>query len=176
MLGESSGDDGLSVPPTQLLPFFLAARSATSTGKDLLGDALCSSYEAFRHTRDHRVVERDEQEEPEKIDLSHSAWYLSEFDTALQECSGRIHPKVTATVQTAVDLWERGEKVLVFAFYRRTCRALRIHISEEIEHRMIRLGVDRLAEAGRAVSEPELFAELASVQDTRSGIFAFDST
>ena len=42
---------GLTIPSRQLLPFFLAARSAVSPGKDLLGEALCSSYEAFRFTR-----------------------------------------------------------------------------------------------------------------------------
>ena len=42
-----------------------------------------------------------------------------------------------ATVKKAVDLWESGEKVLVFAFYRHTCRALRIHISREIERRLL---------------------------------------
>ena len=39
-------------------------------------------------------------------------------------------------MRTAVDLWEQGEKVLVFAFYIQTCRALRFHISREIERRL----------------------------------------
>src|SRR6185295_17194007 len=65
-----------------------------------------------------------------------SAWYLREFDRALESTQGASHPKVHSTVQKAVDLWESGEKVLVFAFYRHTCRALRVHISREIERRL----------------------------------------
>jgi len=44
-----------------------------------------------------------------------------------------VHPKIHATVQKAVDLWEDGEKVLVFAFYRHTCRAFPIHQHDELE-------------------------------------------
>ena len=163
--GQQNECAGLEVPPSQLLPFFLAARSAASPGQDLLGEALCSSYEAFRHTRQHRKVERDEQEHSDdKIDLTHSSWYLSEFDKALEQFSGRIHPKIAATVQKAVDLWENGEKVLVFAFYRRTCRALRIHISEEIERRIMTLARRRFAGAGRSLTDGDIEAALESIQ------------
>lgn len=142
---------GLTIPPEQLLPFFLAARSAIRPGQDLLGEALCSSYEAFRFTRQNRDLAKDEQDEllAPIVDLSHSGWYLGEFDRALERCSGATHPKVHATVRRVVDLWEAGEKVLVFAFYRHTCRALRIHISREIERRLMLTAQDRLGEGGR---------------------------
>jgi len=138
IVGQDSSK-GIPVPSTQLLPFFLAARSAVKAGQDLLGEALSSSYEAFRFTRQHRRVEKDDQEVTGevKLDLAHAKWYLSEFDSTLEKCSGSAHPKVYATVRKAVDLWETGEKVLVFAFYRQTCRALRIHISDEIQRRLI---------------------------------------
>lgn len=165
MLEAAGNGIGLEVPPSQLLPFFLAARSAVAPGKDLLGEALCSSYEAFRQTRLHRTVERDEHEyESDHVDLTHSTWYLSEFDTALEKCSGRIHPKIAATIQKAVDLWENGEKVLVFAFYRHTCRALRLHISEEIERRIISLARRRFAGAGRPHTDAEIDSALESIQ------------
>jgi len=141
---------GLPMPPQQLLPFFLAARSAVRPGQDLLGEALCSSYEAFRFTRQRRAEAKDEQYDCREatLDLTHADWYLGEFDRALKRCTGLTHPKVGATVQKVVDLWEAGEKVLVFAFYRRTCRALRVHISREIERRLIggREEVERLLE------------------------------
>jgi ERCC4-related helicase len=156
---------GLDVPPTQLLPFFLAARSAVSPGKDLLGEALCSSYEAFRYTRENRAEERDDQdEEPAPADLTHSGWYLSEFDASLGKLSGSIHPKVHATVQKTVDLWESGEKVLVFAFYRHTCRALRVHISQEIERRLTSLARRRFAGARRAINDGDLGPVLEGIQ------------
>lgn len=142
---------GIPVPPEQLLSFFLAARSAVNPRQDLLGEALCSSYEAFRFTRQNRDAQKDEQDElPEaSADLSHASWYLSEFDRALGLLSGSTHPKISATVQTVVDLWESGEKVLVFAFYRQTCRALRVHISQEIERRVALSAQRRLRQEGQ---------------------------
>lgn len=141
-------EGGLAIPSQQLLPFFLAARSAVNPAQDLLSEALCSSYEAFRFTRKNREAVRDDREDlaPTGVDLSHAHWYLSEFDRALEYSSGSSHPKISATVQAVADLWEAGEKVLVFAFYRHTCRALRIHISREIERRILAIARRRLHE------------------------------
>lgn len=167
IIEQGNGDEGLRAPPAQLLPFFLAARSAVSPGKDLLGDALCSSYEAFRYTRKTCRVERDDYDqfdEPTEADLSHAGWYLHEFDTALERCSGNVHPKVASTVRKVADLWQSGEKVLVFAFYRQTCRALRIHISDEIERRLTSLARRRFAGAGRPIEEARIGGVLRSIQ------------
>ena len=161
-----SGVTGMPVPADQILPFFLAARSAVNPGKDLLGEALCSSYEAFRNTREHRVPEHDERDDQsDDVDFTHSAWYLQEFDAALKQCTGRVHPKIAATVQKVVDLWETGEKVLVFAFYRQTCAALRIHISDEIEQRTTALAKRRLATAGLTTRGTEVGGVLGRIQD-----------
>jgi len=164
-LDASSG--GLAIPPEQLLPFFLAARSAVNPGKDLLGEALSSSFEAFRFTRQDRASERDEQEGPDESpqDLSHAAWYLEEFDQVLEDSSGSRHPKVRATVARVVDLWEAGEKVLVFAFYRRTCRALRVNISQEIERRLNESARNRLRAAGQVATDRRIEQLLTRAQD-----------
>jgi len=141
---------GLQIPAEQLLPFFLAARSATNPGQDLLGEALCSSYEAFRFTREKDDGDIETDEEGTVVvdpDLSRTTWYREEFDAALKDCTGAAHPKMHATVQRAADLWENGEKVLVFAFYRQTCRALRIHIGKELEKRSM-LSAQRQVGAG----------------------------
>ena len=160
------GATGLPVPPDQLLPFFLAARSAVNPRKDLLGDALCSSYEAFRNTREQRAPERDDHDnEPGGADLTHSTWYLKEFDAALTRCTGKVHPKIAATVQKVVDLWQAGEKVLVFAFYRQTCAALRIHISDEIERRTAKLARRRLATAELTTGRAEVDRVLERIHD-----------
>lgn len=157
---------GLPIPPQQLLPFFLGARSAVRPGKDLLGEALSSSYEAFRFTRRTREAGRDEQDDLSEtaVDLSHSGWYLGEFDRALESCSGASHPKMYATVRRVVDLWEAGEKVLVFAFYRQTCRALRVHISQEIERRMMSTAQGQLHAAGREANRQEIDQLLERIQ------------
>jgi ERCC4-related helicase len=159
-------EDGLPVPSGQLLPFFLAARSAAAPGKELLGEALCSSYEAFRHTRQHNQHGRDEEEMQNSptliVDSTHSDWYLQEFDRALLTVTGAAHPKVAATVGRVVDLWEQGEKVLVFAFYRQTCRALRHHISNEVEQRNYALARRRLAAAGQTGVTDDAIDELVA--------------
>ncbi len=165
---DSSG--GLAVPPGQLLPFFLAARSAVDAGKDLLGEALCSSYEAFRKTKNDGNPEKDaldseDGESPAEQDGTQARWYLKEFDKALEcGCAG-IHPKVEATVKRTVDLWESGEKVLIFAFYRKTCRSLRIHVSREIERRMEALAKSRLAAAGQPSETEDVDRIVDAVQN-----------
>lgn len=159
------GNVGLAVPSNQQLPFFLAARSAVIPGKDLLGEAICSSYEAFRNTRRNHKPEIDEHpDEIHQSDLTNSTWYLREFDTALERYTGNIHPKVAATVQKAVDLWEIGEKVLVFAFYRRTCSALRSHISSEIERRTKALAQQRLLKIGSEIPRSDIDRVLRRIQ------------
>ena len=160
------GEVGLPVPPGQLLPFFLAARSAAARGKELLGEALCSSYEAFRYTRQHNDHGREDEESkalPNHLsDSTHSDWYLQEFDHALESVTGAVHPKIAATVTRVVDLWEQGEKVLVFAFYRQTCRALRLHISNEVEKRSYALARRRLADGGQTGVTDEVIDELVA--------------
>lgn len=159
------GGAGLPIPPDQLLPFFLAARSAVNPSQDLLGEALSSSFEAFRLTRKNKGV-KDDQEGPETIppDMVHQRWYLKELDEALERTRLVDHPKIRATVQRAVDLWQRGEKVLVFAFYRHTCRALRVHISEEIERRILLTAEKRLRDAGQELEKGEIERLIERVQ------------
>jgi ERCC4-related helicase len=165
---DNSGSScGIPIPPQQLLPFFLAARSTAKREQDLLGEALSSSYEAFRYTRQNRDADKDEQEElpATNMDFSHSHWYLEAFDHALKNCSGSFHPKIYSTVQRVADLWEAGEKVLVFAFYRQTCAALRIHISREIEKRIISTGQQRLLAAGHEVSADAVDKLIGRIQE-----------
>lgn len=157
---------GLQIPGEQLLSFFLAARSAVNPTQDLLGEALCSSYEAFRFTRENREPRKDEQESfvETTVTQSQAKWYLGEFDLALESASGSAHPKVAATVRKVVDLWEAGEKVLVFGFYRETCSALRVHISQEIEHRMARLAQQTLSSIGIQAGRSEIERRIERIQ------------
>ena len=168
---------GIDVPAEQLLPFFLAARAAVNPYKDLLGDALCSSYEAFRRTREEKQHPADfegasdakssaQTERQQELDeLLNDKWYLQQFDAALKLKSEAIHPKVAATVQRAADLWEQGEKVVVFAFYRHTCRALRKHISAEIERRLLAMARERLAMPRDSHGADRIEARIEQIQD-----------
>jgi hypothetical protein len=157
---ESAEPTGLAIPDEQLLPFFLAARAAVNPHKDLLSDALCSSYEAFQYTRRDRRHPQDQddhtpQDEAERLRLEEeldtalaNAWYLDQFEKALgdktDKRSRRSHPKLAATVRRVADLWECGEKVVVFAFYRHTCAALRYHIGDEIRWRLLARARERM--------------------------------
>ncbi|MBL0147770.1 MAG: hypothetical protein IPP87_03190 [Ideonella sp.] len=69
-------------------------------------------------------------------------WYEAQLRTAAQALSSRgldLHPKVKATVELAMALWRKGEKVLIFCHYRQTGSALHRYLSEamlkEIEDR-----------------------------------------
>jgi superfamily II DNA or RNA helicase len=157
---------GISIPHERLFPFFLAARSASDPGKEILGEALCSSYEAFRFTRKEKVAVKDNHEESEKpVDLTGSGWYLAQFDKAIEGLSGQQHPKITSTVRKVVDLWQQGEKVLVFAFYRQTCRALRIHISRELENYLLNLARQKFTAEGRPIDEEGVQSTIDSIQN-----------
>ena len=72
-----------------------------------------------------------------------------QFDEALKRCTDSAHPKMRATVDRVVELWENGEKVIVFAFYLHTCSALRRHISSEIERRLTSRAQERLTGMGQ---------------------------
>jgi superfamily II DNA or RNA helicase len=159
------GNGGLDIPAEQIMPFFLAARSAAETGKDTLGEALSSSYEAFRNTRKNRNPEKDDIVIDQTPIHNVSSWYLSEFDAAIERVTGQAHPKISATVRRVVDLWEQGEKVLVFAFYRQTCRSLRIHISAEMERRIITHTRRRLAGAGKPADDQTIEILIRRIQD-----------
>lgn len=157
---------GISVPDEQLFPFFLAARSASDRSKEILGEALCSSYEAFRYTRQENKETKDDHEGSERfVNWTGSSWYLTQFDKAIQGLSGQQHPKISSTVKKVIDLWRQGEKVLVFAFYRQTCRALRIHISRELENYLLTLARQRFASKGRLVDEQGVQNIIESIQN-----------
>lgn len=47
-------------------------------------------------------------------------------------------------MRRALELWLRGEKVLLFCFYRQTARALREHLGREVERLTLRLAAERL--------------------------------
>src|SRR5690606_38233496 len=112
-----------------LLPFLLAARAvATSpTSRPVFAEGLASSYEAFLETR-LRNMESKASNAPQVIDEDAikdddsaiddvGSWYLERIHDAIPLGSvdtSITHPKIAATVDRVLDLWQRGEKVLVF--------------------------------------------------------------
>lgn len=167
---------GIIVPDEQLLPFFLAARAAVNPHKDLLGEALCSSYEALQKTREHRQHQADFDQEsetrvrdsappPEVDSLLRDRWYAEQLKSSLDKSSEAAHPKIAATVQRAADLWEAGEKVVVFAFYRHTCSALSQHIGQEIRRRTTAKARERLGRPPGKVGSAAVDAAIERIQE-----------
>lgn len=165
-----SDSSGLSLIGDTATPFLLAARAQgeLATGSEkaraYFAEGLCSSYEAFHHTRDQRGDVRDVDDDgieiqkrsrreayriasivPIKWYENQIRWMIPSKAAPEQECYE--HPKIKAVVSRTVRLWQDGEKVLIFCFYRETARALRAHVGREVEAAILRqaavkLGID----------------------------------
>jgi len=164
---KTQGVGGIPLGADEAAPFFVAARAqgelARFTGKGqraFFAEGLCSSYEAFHHTREKRGDVRevdDEGVEHSKVRRQSNRqesivpvqWYedhVSKLIPSKEDDSNRRfkHPKIRSVVRRAVDLWLSGEKVLVFCFYRQTALALRDHIRREVENASARRTAERL--------------------------------
>jgi len=154
---------GLRVAGDAVFPFLLAARAQAIVadevrregrrGQALFALGLASSFEAYRETRKRKLEElRDDQNgDVEDLSTPELDWYLKHIDRALPEDDRDrwgVHPKVEATVRRAIELWDRGEKTVVFCFYRATGRALRRHVSRALERRLLERGAERLGLSG----------------------------
>ncbi|MDZ4179967.1 MAG: helicase-related protein [Coriobacteriia bacterium] len=160
--GSHEAIEGLPIHEHALLPFLITARAqgqlAQSAGtRAFFAEGLASSYEAFHHTRDGRSAAKDFDDglgtDAEAASwMVPTKWYEEQIAQLIpsREASREMrkaHPKISATVERAVDLWIAGEKVLVFCFYIQTAHALSEHLREEINQRIIdiagkKLGLD----------------------------------
>jgi superfamily II DNA or RNA helicase len=161
-----STPSGLPISGEGALPFLLAARAqgelaqGSAKGRAFFAEGLCSSYEAFHHTRDNRGDARDVDDDgAERADsasvksraaaLIPVTWYEEQIQSVIPSKAGPeedryTHPKIRAVVERVVSLWLSGEKVLVFCFYRETAKALREHIGREVERAILRLAAEKL--------------------------------
>jgi ERCC4-related helicase len=132
---------GLCVTGANALPFLLAARLGTlGCANRVFGDGIASSYEALTETR--READTVAPADAEAEGRLQGTWHLARLRESVQAIGTRgraLHPKVRATIDLAMALWRRGEKVLIFCHYRQTGRALHRYLSEamldEIESR-----------------------------------------
>jgi len=156
--------EGLPIEKDALLPFLITARAqgqlAQCPGtRAFFAEGLASSYEAFHHTRDDRVHAKDFDdglvaEDDGRDWIIPTRWYGEQIARLIPSREAPreqrlAHPKVSATVERAVDLWRRGEKVLVFCWYVQTARALYEHLREEVNQKVIHIAAERLGLDGR---------------------------
>jgi hypothetical protein len=144
--GTAVGVDGggLRVSTENALPFLLAARITTlPDGRRLFAEGIASSFEALLDTHREEVFEATEGAAEGQGVGGRSDWYSGQLRSvalALSTNGDTLHPKVKATVDLAMSLWRKGEKVLIFCHYRRTGGALHRHLSEamlrEVEQRV----------------------------------------
>lgn len=164
-----STGDGLPIAADAALPFLLAARAqgelaaGSTRARAYFAEGLCSSYEAFHHTRDGRGDVRDVNDEgaetltdtrpaqaADTSSLVPVSWYEEQIERLIpsREASEEErfrHPKLQAVVDRVVRLWKDGEKVLVFCFYRQTARALRTHVRRQIDKAIIAMVAGKLS-------------------------------
>jgi superfamily II DNA or RNA helicase len=147
--------EGLAVDGVNTLPFLLAIRAQAELSqipgapRTYFAEGLASSYEAFHHTTKQKANALDEDDGIDEsiVDEINSRyiakiekWYvdrIKEFVPARRKVNdikdGIPHPKIQAVVSRVVGLWNAGEKVLVFVFYRQTAAALQRYISFALE-------------------------------------------
>jgi superfamily II DNA or RNA helicase len=146
---------GLAIAEDAILPFLLAARSQALVSRTsrtaapspapmraTFAEGLASRNEAFLETRRIEVVEAGnllDEVEPSAAPLENRRLdrYLTKLESALPSPSAYArHPKMAALATRVVDLWARGEKVVIFCHFRRTGRALVRHISSALDARL----------------------------------------
>lgn len=160
---------GLPLAGDAALPFLLAARAqgelavAGGHARAFFAEGLCSSYEAFHHTRQARGGARDSEDDERTAEGDDTgngivpvAWYEEQIGELIpsraatkEERMG--HPKVRPVIDRVVRLWEAGEKSLVFCFYRESVRALEELLVHAIERATVataakKLGLDPIQE------------------------------
>lgn len=155
-------DVGLEIEGDALFPFLLAGRAqglvqVLSGGRVPFAEGLASSFEAFLETRSKGLQALDEDTHTSSdLNSEEVNWYLNHLNAALPTESRErwaAHPKIRATAERAVELWNQGEKVLIFCHYRATGRALRQHISARLDAEIIEAGQRQLGMSGEAVRE-----------------------
>ena len=168
---------GLPLSQGTALPFLLAVRAQgelaakSSSTRAFFAEGLCSSYETFHHTHENRGDIRDVNDEgveqklkkvrQDKVrSLVPVDWYekqVAKLIPSLDAPQERRynHPKIRPVVERVVDLWEQGEKVLVFCFYRQTAKALRTHLKKATENRIFTLIARKL----RIKNDAEIVAQ-----------------
>jgi len=162
----SSAIVGLPLSGDGSLPFLLAARAqgelaaGSAKARAYFAEGLCSSYEAFHHTREQRGDARDMDDDGIEVNrckrttarvesLVPIKWYEDQIDHLIPSKSAPDsarygHPKIRVVVDRVVRHWLGGEKVLVFCFYRETVRSLCDHIGREVEQAALRLAAQKL--------------------------------
>lgn len=160
--GNADDANGLPMTDSGLLPFLLAARAQSivahvartqadrSAYRATFAEGLASSYEAFLETRKSTENEVDDVADASANDDPRIRSYVKRLtDEIPSEDKRAEHPKLAAVVDRVAQLWEDGEKVVVFCHYRVTGRVLVRHISTAILRRLAAMAQRKLEGTGQ---------------------------
>lgn len=176
---------GLPIPASAALPFLLAARAQSVAldekhARPLFAYGIVSSYEAF--TRDESEQEgkdrdsdqpQNEEDGSEALASGENAgqgatavsgkatdavqWYRQEIQRALPSQGMRnSHPKVSATVEKAAQLWLADEKCLVFCWFIKTGATVERVLASRIEALVLQRAQEALGSDSAASTAAEL--------------------
>ncbi|OUR93986.1 hypothetical protein A9Q87_04580 [Flavobacteriales bacterium 34_180_T64] len=151
-------NSGLSIDGPALLPFLLAARHSIRERekRPVFAEGLASSYEAFMRTRNADLSELLDHDDDAVESINYQDdWHVNNLFKYVADGMNNhnSHPKINATIQRVMDLWENGEKVLVFCHYVQTGKALRAYISKAMNSRILQIGAKKLGIRKAEVAE-----------------------
>lgn len=191
-VSKNSAVVGINIEGRDSLPFLIAARAqgelaaGSTETRALFAEGLCSSYEAFHHTREKGIEALDGEEKIEENTrrtkfkwkpqtmIVPVEWYEEQIQNLIPsldepEKERYRHPKIRAVVDRTVKLWEASEKVLIFCHYRKTAEALRDHLRREVQAAALKSMSDRLGPAlGSQVKWSHLLRIAQRLRDPKS--------
>ncbi len=171
--GPTPASGGLRVDAENALPFLLAARLAAHIeAKDcgrVFGEGLASSYDALLNTHKEEASATHEAE-PSGGEgrLGFHEIQLRDMVERLDARAKRLHPKIRATIDLAMNLWRKGEKVLIFCHYQQTGQALHHFLSDAMLEE-IRLTATRKLDCEPGHVEAEMSRFVDRLDKDRAG-------
>lgn len=130
------GAPGIEVHGAAELPHYLLMRCVSEMkggkGRSSLGATLTGCYSTLFSSAEGREAQ------VRLASGTAGAIYFQLLQQLVNERNDPEHPKVAAAVANVVDLWLRGEKVLVFCFRTNTARRLHEIISDQVRRHLDR--------------------------------------
>lgn len=161
ILADGLANRGLDIPEDARFPFLLCARaqgllSRRHERRAYFAEGLASSFGAFLDTSEGGRPVEDADAIADGAEDADVRWYVDSVERFVRSGASRlVHPKVEATVHRAVAHWAEGDKVLVFAHFRKTVVDLRDRLTDVVKASLGQLACKRLGLLPEQVEEAE---------------------
>jgi superfamily II DNA or RNA helicase len=175
---------GIKIQNESLLPFLLAGRLTAlhQSARPVYAEGLSSSYQALLHCKAYNSKQEENYSQEitdtdddtlVKIETNNfderTSFYLEQLKESVQNKS-MVHPKISASVKKAMELWNRGEKVVIFCHYIATVNQILKTIASEMD-KQITKEASKLFSVDKKESRAELqkFGERLVDKNTKLG-------